>query len=344
MSSNTNIPIDYGTREKSNKELGITEDNDRLKKMSVKVNEEKRLWQKRDFCSRERSGRIKRNLENLAPQALQVINEKIPGLTPRWLGKFYPSSRGLSDGARTVLPLSDNEFNLVSPVPQVVLNAKEVISNHDYHRSTRFMNSISEEFEDAVTERPLSKTFPSEHTKIADSKVSSNAIRSVDTLEDLICYGDSAGGVGVYLDERSITLKVHNEPVTRTLFLKDGQGNGILSASQDGTVRLTDLVRQEVSVKYSWIQSGDKEQIGWIEPWDGNNFLVNANRNSLKRIDLRSKNVDKLVSLSPLDYRNLRFHSQFELLSNMSHDPAFGANIKVHPSNRNLVSFCHESK
>ena len=47
MSSNTNIPIDYGTREKSNKELGIAKDKDGLKKMPVKVTEEKRLWQKR---------------------------------------------------------------------------------------------------------------------------------------------------------------------------------------------------------------------------------------------------------------------------------------------------------
>jgi len=321
--------------------LGIAEDKKELKKMSVTANGKHMPV---DYGTREKSKRIKRKLEEFVPKVSQVVNKNIPpGLSPRWVGQLYPSSRGVSDGITKNAPLEDNDFNLVSPVPQVVLNVKEVISNHDYHRSTRFMNSISEEFEDALAERPLSKTFPTEHTKIADSKVSSFEIRTVDTLEDLVCYGDSAGGVGVFLDGRSTTLKVHNEPVTRTLFLKDSDGNGILSASQDGTVRLTDLIKQEISVKYSWIQSGDKEQIGWIEPWEGNNFLVNANRNSLKRIDLRSRNVDNLFSLSPLDYLSLGYYSESELLFETSHDPSFGANIGVHPSNSNLVSFCHES-
>ena len=99
-------------------------------------------------------------------------------------------------------------------------------------------------------------------------------------LEDMICYGDSAGGVGVFLDGRSTTLKIHNEPVTRVQWLKSSYGNGILSSSHDGTVRLTDVIKQQIVVKYSWIQSGVKEQIGWIEPLDANNVLVNSNRNS----------------------------------------------------------------
>ena len=70
--------------------------------------------------------------------------------------------------------------------------------------------------------------------KIFDSKVSSSDIQSVDSLGDLVCYGDRSGGVGVLLDGRSTTLKIHNDLVTRVLFLKGGHGNGILSASQDG--------------------------------------------------------------------------------------------------------------
>jgi len=323
--------------------LGIAEDKKELKKMSVTANGKHVPV---DYGTREKSRRIKRKLEEFVPkisQVVQKINNAPTVLSPRWVGQWYPCSRGLSDGSKINVPLEDKDFNLVSPVPQVVLNVREIISNHDYYRSTRYMNSIAEEFENAVTERPISKTFPTEHTKIADTKVSSFEIRSVDTLEDLVCYGDSAGGVGVFLDGRSTTLKVHNEPVTRTLFLKDGDGNGILSASQDGTVRLTDLVRQEVSVKYSWIQSGDREQIGWVEPWDGSNFLINTNRNSLKRIDLRSRSVDNLFSLSRLDYLSLGYFSESELLFEISHDPSFGANIGVHPSNRNLVCFSHES-
>ena len=320
--------------------LGIAEDKKELKKMSLTANAKNMPV---DYGTREKSSRIKRKLEEFV-QVSQVMDKKIHvsgklhGHSPPWVGQWYPCLKG------STVPRPDSDFNQISPVPQVTLNVKEVISNLDYHRSTRFMNSISEEFEETVlTERLQSKSFPREHTKIADSIVSSFEIRSVDTLEDLVCYGDSAGGVGVFLDGRSTTLKVHNEPVTRTLFLKHGHGDGILSGSQDGTVRLTDLVKQEVSMKYSWIQSGAKEQIGWIEPWDGHNFLINTNRNSLKRIDLRNRNVDNLVSLSHLDFLSLGYLSESELLLEISNDPSYGANIGVHPCNRNLVSFCHES-
>eukprot|EP00090_Calanus_glacialis_P027294 TRINITY_DN4297_c1_g1_i1.p1 TRINITY_DN4297_c1_g1~~TRINITY_DN4297_c1_g1_i1.p1 ORF type:complete len:282 (-),score=59.72 TRINITY_DN4297_c1_g1_i1:95-820(-) len=60
-------------------------------------------------------------------------------------------------------------------------------------------------------------------------------------------------------------------------------------------------------------------------------------------MDLRSREVDTLFSLPGLNYLDLGYSSEAELLKNASHDPAFGTNIGVHPMNNNLISFCQQS-
>jgi len=322
-------------------ELNINEDKNALKMASVTANR-KMPWQRVDYGTREKSGRVKR----LNPQAAsKAVNVLAPRKSPDWVGAWYPRSRGkASSTVKANEPISAEDFQLASVVPQVDLNVREIISsNNDYHKSVRFMNSISEEVEEVAAEKHPVGNIPKVHSKIADHKVSSYEVRCVDTCGDLVCFGDSSGGVGVFLDGRSTGLKVHNEPVTRTVFTGGRQGRGILSSSLDGTVRLTDLVKQKVTVKYSWIQSGEKEQVGWLEPWEGTNFLLNSNRNSVKRIDLRSKEVETLISLPTLKYEELGYYSQAELWKDASHDPAFGTNIGVHPVNNNLISFCHKS-
>eukprot|EP00092_Neocalanus_flemingeri_P022791 GFUD01024712.1.p1 GENE.GFUD01024712.1~~GFUD01024712.1.p1 ORF type:complete len:926 (+),score=251.18 GFUD01024712.1:44-2821(+) len=302
--------------------LNIEEDKKALRHLTPS-----RISMPIDYGTRDKSTRIKKTAETFVPQASNMQKRK----SPNWVGAWHPLNS-------TNVPLTKEEFKGVSSVPQVVLDMKEVISTKtDYHRSVRFINSISEEVTElpaeAFTKNPLKK-----FTKIADSKVSSSDIRSFDTFGDLVCFGDSCGGVGVYLDGRSTTLMIHNQPVTRTLFVGESEGRGILSSALDGTVRLTDLTKQEVVVKYSWIQSGEKEQIGWIEPWERTNFLINSNRNSVKRIDIRTKTVDTLFSLTDEELPLELEHSWDEF----SHDPKFGTNIGVHPTNTNLTSFCHQ--
>ena len=321
-------------------ELGIAEDTKELKKISVKANEYKKPV---DYGSRERSGRIKRKMEGLASQTSNVVKTQVKQLSPSWVGRWCPSKSkrlGVKDY------LNDDEFNAASPVPQVVLNAKDIITPYnDFFKSRRFLNSVSEEFEETVDEKSLEKSLPRLYSKISDSKVSTSEIKSVDTLGDLVCFGDSTGGVGVLLDERSTTLKVHNEPVTRTLFLKDRHGNGILSGSQDGTVRLVDLAKQEVSVKYSWVETGEKEQIRWIEPWEDSSFLLNIDGKCVKGLDLRSGKANDFVELPPLDHSFPEVGEDFSFgTKELYLDSSFGTNISIHPLNSHLISICQQSE
>merc|ERR1719186_1695768 len=319
--------------------LNIAEDKKALRNLTISSKSSQPI----DYGRREKSTRIKRKMEEFVPQ-ISVASMKISAQkSPKWVGLWYPKSRGKSQiiSGTNHIPIAKEDFNEVSHVPQIDLDMKEVFSsNTDYHKSEKFINCISEELKD-VTEEIVTKNPFKEITKIADSKVCNSDIRSVDSCGDLVCYGDSSGCVGVYMAGRSTSLKIHNKPVTRTLFVGDSQGKGILSSALDGTVRLTDLTKQKVVVKYSWIQGGEKENIGWIEPWEGTNFLMNSNRNSVKRIDLRSKKVDTIVSLTDDDLSHLSDFSSLKW-DEFDYDPRFGTNIGVHPTNTNLISFCHE--
>ena len=321
-------------------ELGIAEDKKELRKMSA--NKNIRRNKPADYGTREKSNRIRNKMEDAPSHISKVSISDTRRCSPWWVGRWCPMIKTRWNGEDIFGHLTDDEFNSASPVPQVVLNVEDIISSdNDYYKSTRFLNSISKEFEETLNEKHLSETIPREYLKIMDSKVSSSNIQSVDTRGDLVCYGDKSGGVGVFLDGRSTTLKIHNELVTRTLFLKGDQGNGILSASQDGTVRLTDLLKQEVSVKYSSIQSEEKQEVRWIEPFGDFNFLMNIGSTFVKRMDIRSKDVETLFQL-PIWKSSL---SETEVVESdeLYLDSSFGTNIGIHPLNPNLISICLQS-
>ena len=57
-----------------------------------------------------------------------------------------------------------------------------------------------------------------------------------------------------------------------------GKSNpGVLSAALDGTVRMTDLVRQSVCLEYSWDQSfSGKQGVRWLEERGVYSFLLDC--------------------------------------------------------------------
>jgi len=187
------------------------------------------------------------------------------------------------------------------------------------------MWSLRPEQQDKVAAEQKSRTSV-DWTKfelIQDSIVSTSELTSLDSYGDFLCYGTKCGGVGVSLASRSLTLRPHNCPVTRTVFIGSKSSLKILSAGLDGTVRMTDLAQQKVSLEYSWDQSwSGKQGIRWMERRGVFSFLLDCGVEIIQ-IDVRSKEAFQLIQLT-------------------AEQPMPGSftNLSVHPMNKNLISLC----
>ena len=96
--------------------------------------------------------------------------------------------------------------------------------------------------------------------------VSTYKLTSLDSCGDFVCFGTESGGVGLNLAGRAFTIKPHNMQVTRTIFTGSKSSPMLVSAAKDGTVRMTDLVQQYVTLQYSWDQSfNGKQWVNWLE-------------------------------------------------------------------------------
>jgi len=288
---------------------------------------------------RERSARVKRRSEEQQLRKLKterdcsknewlVLQENRS--SPKWFGHWVPRSNPVKAQAVAV---TDIDFHDVydleaiaesNHIPKFELRMPELLEvTPSYHKSKTLLDSFSADFKQVRAEEKLiAKPDWSRFELLQDNMVSSSQLTSLDTCSDYICFGTKTGGVGVSLAGRAITIRPHNRQVTRTLLM--GKSNpGILSAALDGTVRMTDLVRQTVNLEYCWDQSfSGKQGVRWLEERGVHSFLLDCG-GEINQIDIRSKEAVQL----------------FELSKDQA-EPTYITNLSVNPTNKNLISLC----
>ena len=187
--------------------------------------------------------------------------------SPKWFGHWVPRSNPVKTQAVFVTDIDFHDVYVLEAIaesnhiPKFELTMQELLEvTPNYHKSKTLLDSFCADFKQLrAEERLLAKPDWSRFELLQDNMVSSSQLTSLDTCSDYICFGTKNGGVGVSLASRTITIRPHNRQVTRTLLM--GKSNpGVLSDALDGTVRMTDLVRQSVCLEYSWDQSFSGKQ------------------------------------------------------------------------------------
>ena len=267
---------------------------------------------KQELTRREKSTRIQRLKENRRLTS-DTASSSSKGIvfslkeSPFWFGKMFNKR--------------DESFRHV--VPKFDINSKELLEiTNDYRNSKVFFDSITME----------SKTLKNESFhdddldwSLLDTSeeyiVSTSAITALDSLGDFVTYGTEAGGVGILLGERSLTLRPHSEPVTGLVT----SGARILSSSMDGTVRRLDLVKQMSFLDYCWVACGETRHgvCGMVARENGS-YLLDCS-DQMVNLDPRSKRVAVLFDISP-----------FSGVSNTR-------SIDIEPVDQNLFSVCRGS-
>merc|ERR1719318_1480155 len=295
---------------------------------------------------REKSARVKRRSEVQQLKKLKTDHDcssnyewsmlQEQRASPKWFGHWVPrfnkdvklTIRRLNVTDRDINDFYDEEaISSSNHIPKFELSAQDLLEiTPAYHRSKTRLDSFSADLKQVRPEGPLvSRPDWDRFQLVQESLVSSSELTSLDTFQDYVCFGTQSGGVGVSLAGRAITIKPHNRKVTRTLFLgnKNHNGPGVLSAGLDGTVRMTDMVRQIVCLEYSWDQSYmGKQGVNWLEERGPYSFLLDCG-GEINHIDIRAKEASQLIQLN-------NEQAQTNILTNLS----------LHPSNKNLLSLC----
>jgi len=208
------------------------------------------------------------------------------------------------------------QFRKFNPVPKIDLDSAQLLEiTNDYQASVRFLDSLSHECNDMIEGDELKQevnwmNFDTSNEYI----VSSSAISSIDSFSDLVSYGTEAGGVGVILGSKNVTLRPHSEAVTG-LIMNDCN---ILSSSFDGTIRGFDLSKQMVTLEHSWdSNSVQKYGVLGMGKISEHSFIIDCDTN-LINLDVRSNNLSVLTTF-------------FALSDRKSH-------ISIEPNDRNTFS------
>ena len=241
---------------------------------------------------REKSARVRRRsqmeqVRQCVGQHRDMTNNKWASLqkqrlSPKWFGHWVPrvnkvkASSGQTSFRKNITDININDvydektISSYNHIPKFELSTEELLEiTPKYQMSRTMLESMASECKHTrLEEKLVTKPDWSKFELVQDTIGSSSALSSLDSCGDLVCYGTECGGVGVFLAGRSVTLRPHCMTVVRVLFTgRDGQvSTGIMSAGLDGTVRMTDLVKQSVSLEYSWDQSySGKNGINWME-------------------------------------------------------------------------------
>ena len=268
---------------------------------------------------REKSARIKRIQEQ---RRFQTSTERVQlgqknRTSPHWFGKTVPT------------PSSEEKVIANNPVPKFDLLATQLLEiTTDYRASSVFLQSLSEEGEDQPQEGSLQSDIDWARglTKTGESIVSTSPVTGLDTWADLLCYGTGDGGVGVLLEGRSVTIRPHHQAVTDVLFRAGTGGLGVMSSSLDGTVRLYDLVSQQVALEYSWDSTAltPHSVLGMAKTGE-DTFLLDVGTEVLT-VDLRTRKPSLLFKVEE------------------SFVPEERTSFEVHPTDKKLLSICRGNR
>ena len=272
-------------------QFGILEDRAEIKK-SEQV-KKRQFKEKAPVTLREKSTRV----ERLKEWTRCDLEKKVPTdpsfntirLTPPWFGNMFKKD--------------DSPTPSKFIVPKVELEASQLLEvTKDYRSSRIFLDSVGMECQllDS-TEYSTDSLDWSKFSTTEEFIVSSSCVTALDSLGDFITFGTEAGGVGVLLGGRSVTIRPHSDTVTDVVT----SGARVMSSSMDGSVRTWDLVTQKSSLEYCWDPnmvdiSETRQGVCGMLPWGEHVYLLDCN-NRVVSLDIRSKNSNPLLDV-PLFY------------------------------------------
>merc|ERR1719239_1567585 len=247
--------------------LSMEEDKEELRAMVPK-----RESRKIDYGVREKSSRLKRKADSLAMQGKQVP-EDWTGMgrtrhSPLWVGRWWVA------GAEVPPPRQEEPMTGLVDRGQ---DFSQVTSR--LHRIRAELAEVNcEEGEKEIGSSPL--IWDSAMPAGLQQPTGASLLTSLQAWRDITCFADNNGRLGLQSAGRNVVLRPHGAKVSRSILLPSS--SSLLSSSHDGTVRLTDLVADKVTVEADF----GTTHVEWVEVEDDNCWLAGLPRRVV-RIDQR---------------------------------------------------------
>ena len=247
-------------------------------KQDLKDSLPKREARKIDYGVREKSSRLKRKADCLAMRGKQAP-EEWSGIgktrhSPLWVGRWW------APGAEVPPPKREEQItNLVDRGQEYSLVTS---------RLHRFRAELAEKGGEETETGSSSLLWDSPVSKGSQQPTGGSLLTSLQSWRDITCFGDHQGRLGLQLANRNVVFRPHGAKVSRSILLP--QSSSLLSSSYDGTVRLTDLVADKVTVEADFGTS----QVEWAEVEEGQCWLAGLS-GRLVRGDHRQPSVTSSV-------------------------------------------------
>ena len=231
----------------------------------------KRESKKVDYGVREKSSRLKRKADSRAMQGKQASDEWTGmGRTrhsPLWVGRWW------MPGAEVPPPRREE---LMTGLVDRGQDFAQVTSR--LHRMRTELAEVNCGEEKEIGSLPL--IWDSATPAGLQQPTGATLLTSVQAWRDFTCFADNNGRLGLQLAGRNVVLRPHGEKVSRSILLP--HSSSLISGSHDGTVRLTDLVADKVTVEADFGTSC----VEWVEVEEDNCWLAGM-AGRVVRIDKR---------------------------------------------------------
>ena len=230
----------------------------------------KRESKKVDYGVREKSSRLKRKADSRAMQGKQE-SEEWTGMgrtrhSPLWVGRWWVAGAELPPPRReellTGLVDRGQDFTLVTS------------------RLHRIRAELAEESCDEEDSGSSPLIWDSSIPAGLQQPTGASLLTSLQAWRDVTCFADNIGRLGLQLSGRNVVLRPHGAKVSRSILLP--HCSSLLSSSHDGTVRLTDLIADKVTVEADF----GTTHVEWVEMEEENCWLAGM-PGRVARIDKR---------------------------------------------------------
>ena len=249
--------------------LSMEEEKEELKALVPK-----RESKKVDYGVREKSSRLKRKADSRAMQEKQAGSDEWTGgmgrtrHSPLWVGRWWVA------GAEVPPPRGEELMTGI------------VDRGQDFTQTTsrlyRLKAELAEEEETQIRPSPL--LWEAATPAGLQQPTGASLLTSLQAWRDIACFADNNGRLGLQLAGRNIVLRPHGGKVSRSILLP--QSSSMVSSSHDGTVRLTDLVADKVTVEADF----GTTCVEWVEVEEENCWLAGI-PGEVVRIDKRESSL-----------------------------------------------------
>ena len=217
----------------------------------------KRESKKVDYGVREKSSRLKRKADSRAMQGKQVSDEWTGmGRTrhsPLWVGRWWVAG------------------GEVPPPRREELMTGLIDRGQDFAQATSRLHRLRAELAEENCEKENGSSpllWDAAIPAGLQQPTGASLLTSLQAWRDITCFADNNGRLGLQLAGRNIVLRPHGGKVSRSILLP--QSSSLISGSHDGTVRLTDLVADKVTVEADF----GTTCVEWVEVEEENCWLA----------------------------------------------------------------------